>query len=90
MITQLINNNGSAVKNQFVITEGSTKKFQSYDTIICKISPSAPSTIIYLDPKWCYSQTTLKHLKTFLNISDSKAQILKGIEDKKYILKNLN
>ena len=90
MITQLINNTGNAVKNQFVITEGSTKTFQSYDTTICKMAPFAPSAVIFLDPKWCYSQTTLKHLKTFLNISDSKAQILKDIKDKKYIIKNLN
>ena len=89
MITQLINNTGNAVKNQFIITSKVTTKFQSYGSIIA--SKNNKTGIVTLDPKyWNYSQTTLKHLKTFLNISDSKAQILKGIEDKKYILKNLN
>lgn len=89
MITQLINGSGNAVKNQFVITSKVTTKFQSYGSIIA--SKNNKTGVVTLDPKyWNYSQTTLKHLKTFLGTSDSKAQFLKDIANKTYLLKNLN
>ena len=37
MITNLINDRGNAVKNQFIITEGNTTAFQSYNSRICEI-----------------------------------------------------
>ena len=89
MITQLINSSGNAVKNQFVITTKVNTKFQSYNSIIA--SKNNKTGVITLDPKyWNYSSTTLKHLKTFLNITDSKAKITKDIDKKLYSLKNLN
>jgi hydroxyethylthiazole kinase-like sugar kinase family protein len=89
MITQLINNNGNAVKNQFINTSKLTTSFQSYNSIIASVNNK--TNVITLDPVyWSYSSTTLKHLKTFLNISDSKAQILKDIKNGVYKLKNLN
>lgn len=88
MITQLINSNGNSVKNQFVNTTELTTKFQSYNTIVA--SKNNKTGVVTLDPKWCYSQTTLKHLKTFLGITNSKEKILKDIEKDVYIVKNLN
>ncbi len=88
MITQLLNSNGNAVKNQFVSITKTSKVFQSYDTIIASIDNKTNS--VTLDPKWCFSATTLKHLKIFLDINTSKAQMLKDIENGVYKIKNLN
>lgn len=88
MITQLINKAGNAVKNQFVITEGDTKTFQSYNSKIAKVESDGT---IYLDTfYWDYSSTTLKHLKTFLNIDLSKKQIQTNLDNGTYKLTALN
>ena len=88
MITQLINKSGNAVKNQFVITEGNTKTFQSYNSIIAKVESDGT---IYLDAVyWDYSATTLKHLKTFLDIDLSKKQIQANLDNGTYKLTALN
>jgi hypothetical protein len=86
MVTQLINTNGNAVKNQFIIEENNTKIFQSYNTKICKIEGGN----IILDPKWYCSATTLKYLKTFLRISLSKKAIETKISKGEYIIESLN
>ena len=88
MITQLLNSNGNAVKNQFVYMTKTSKVFQSYNTIIASID--SKTNAVTLDPKWCYSATTLKHLKTFLGTDASKAQMIKDIESGVYKIKNLN
>ena len=88
MITQLINSNGNAAANQLVITSKVNTKFQSYNSIIASVNNK--TKVVTLDPLWCYSQTTLKHLKTFLSINDSKATIIKDIERKHYKVRNLN
>lgn len=85
-VTQLINNNGNAAANQFVLNNGKSEIFQSYNTLIAKVTDNN----IYLDPKWCCSQTTLKHLKIFLNTPLTKSEIQKKIDQGVYKLKNLN
>lgn len=49
-------------KNQFVITDGTTIVFQSYDSTIAQIK----NGVLVLGEDWDYSKTTLKHLYLFL------------------------
>ena len=73
MITNLINDRGNAVKNQFVITgEENGKKvitFQSYNSRICDIVYNCGmgfEVLIRFGRNQNYSQTTAKHLYSFL------------------------
>ena len=85
-VTQLINNNGNAAANQFVITTDNGKYFQSYDTLIA-FKPRCGSTPVVTDA-WDYSNTTLKHLKLFLGTSESKRELQKRIKAGSIILDN--
>ena len=49
--------------NQFVIEYNNEIYFQSYESIIAKITEYGN---LYLTDKWDYSQTTLKHLYLFI------------------------
>ena len=92
MITNLINERGNAVKNQFVITgEENGKKvvtFQSYDSRICDIVYNCGmgfDVLVRFGKDWNYSQTTAKHLYSFLRqngleILTSKQAIEEAIE----------
>ena len=92
MITNLINDRGNAVKNQFVITgEENGKKvitFQSYDSRICDIVYNCGmgfDVLVRFGCDWDYSQTTSKHLYSFLQqngfeILASKQAIEEAIE----------
>ena len=92
MITNLINDRGNAVKNQFVITgEENGKKvitFQSYDSRICDIVYNCGmgfDALVRFGRDWNYSQTTAKHLYSFLRqnnleILASKQAIEEAIE----------
>ena len=65
-IYQLINDNGNAAANQFVIidSENKTIYFQSYNTIIAKVNTNGKNVVLSKD--WCHSTTTSKHLYMFL------------------------
>jgi hypothetical protein len=65
-ITQLINDKGNAVKNQFIITSKNEVTFQSYNSKIATYNEDKKILILYGD-LWDYSGTTRKHFKTFLN-----------------------
>ena len=92
MIANLINDRGNAVKNQFVITgEENDKKvvtFQSYDSRICDIVYNCGmgfDALVRFGRDWNYSQTTTKHLYSFLRqnnleILASKQAIEEAIE----------
>ena len=88
MIANLINDRGNAVKNQFVITEGSTTAFQSYNSRVCEIVKPCGmgfDTLVRFGRDWNYSQTTAKHLYSFLKqngleILASKQAIEEAIE----------
>ena len=92
-VQNLINNNGRATANQFVIWEDGSIYFQSYDSLVCVIDETNATITFGCD--WNYSKTTMKHLNTFLSnyaYSDFKgAQIIrKAINDghyKAYIIK---
>lgn len=55
---------GKAIVNQFVIDEGRTTWFQSYDSIIVEINREDEKITVGCD--WDYSRTTTKYLKIFL------------------------
>ena len=73
MVSNLINDRGNAVKNQFIITgEENGKKvvtFQSYNSRICDIVYNCGmgfDILVRFGCDWNYSQTTAKHLYSFL------------------------
>ena len=92
MISNLINDRGNAVKNQFVITgeEGGriVVTFQSYNSRICDIVYNCGmgfDVLVRFGRDWNYSQTTSKHLYSFLKqngleILASKQAIEEAIE----------
>lgn len=85
-VTQLINKNGKPVANQFVITTDQGQYFKSYASLIA-FRPRCGATPVFTNA-WDYSATTLKHLKIFLGITDSKKQIEERIVSGSIILDN--
>ena len=84
-VSNIVNNRGNIVANQFLIIDGNKTYFQSYRSIIVKIENGQ----IMLDPVyWNYSRTTSKHRSTFLNESTKETQ--RKIKEGVYILENLN
>jgi hypothetical protein len=84
-ISNITNSRGNKVANQFIIYDDNATYFQSYKSIIVKIT--SDKTI--LDPVyWNYSRTTSKHRSTFLNESTKETQ--RKIKEGLYILENLN
>ena len=84
-VSNIVNNRGNIVANQFLIIDGNKTYFQSYRSIIVKIENGQ----IMLDPVyWNYSRTTSKHRSTFLNESTKETQ--KKIESGVYVFVNLN
>lgn len=83
-VTQLINNKGNAVKNQFVITTDKGQYFKSYNSLIA-FKPNCGSSIV-LTKYWNYSVTTLRHLKTFLCTNDNSKKIREKIDSGEIIL----
>ena len=57
---------GRAVANQFVIydSESGEHIFQSYDSLICRVSHIKNTITFY--PDWSYSKTTIRHLNRFI------------------------
>jgi len=84
-VSNMTSNNGNKVANQFIITDGATDYFQSYDSMIVKRTDSQ----VYLDEHyWDYSVTTSRYRNMFLN--ENTKEIQKKIKDGTYILTNLN
>lgn len=90
MVTNLINDNGRAVANQFVITETSLGKpviaFQSYESRVCEIRQGGMGfeRTVVLGRDWDYSNTTRKHLYKFLRDNgidvNNKAELEKALD----------
>ena len=88
MVSNLINDRGNTVKNQFIITDGNTTAFQSYNSRICEIVKPCGmgfDALVRFGRDWNYSQTTSKHLYSFLRqngleILASKQAIEEAIE----------
>ena len=69
MVSQLINSNGNATANQFVISHNDgTIGFQSYAGLVCEVRPAGLGfdKVVCFGRDWDYSRTTMKHLVTFL------------------------
>ena len=76
---------GNKIANQFIIYNDDATYFQSYSSIIVKLSKGK----IYLDKnKWAYSVTTGKYRNKFLN--ETKSETEKKIKSGQYILADLN
>lgn len=89
-VRNIINNNGNAARNQFVIKTPKAAYFQSYDSVVCKLD----GIDIILSKDWEYSHTTRKHLYIFLreygyNSLCNAKSIRKYIKEGKVILKNV-
>lgn len=85
-VENIIGSNGNPVRNQFVITDGDVRTFQSYGSVICRIDGSGRVT---LDERfWDYSQTTGKYRNIFLG--EKKEETAKKIKSGEYALANLN
>jgi len=93
-VSNIINNRGNIVANQFIIEDDKATFFQSYKSIIVKIErinvgDNTMLTRTILDPVyWNYSRTTSKHRSTFLNESTKETQ--RKIKEGVYILQDLN
>ena len=85
MVLQLINDNGNPAANQFIINTKKATYFQSYRSVVCRLSHDGKIT---LSQDWDYSNTTRKHLYMFLRrcgyygLSSAK-DIRKAIKEKK-------
>ena len=85
-VKNMTSNKGNKIANQFVIKTDDAVYFQSYNSIICKITNDH---FIFLDETyWNWSRTTSKYRSIFLNESteETKRKIAAG----KYMLTNLN
>ena len=88
MVANLINDRGNVVRNQFVIIDGNTIAFQSYNSRVCEIVKPCGmgyDALVRFGRDWDYSRTTAKHLYSFLyqnglEVLASKKDIEEAIE----------
>lgn len=84
-VRNMTGRSGQPVKNQFILEDGKSTIFQSYDSIIAMKSGGRT----YLDKyRWDYSTTTGKYRNQFLGMN--KKQIEQAIEDGAIYLIDLN
>jgi hypothetical protein len=85
-VSNMASSNGNTVANQFIVNDDNGNTFfQSYDSIIVKISKGK----ISLDSHyWDYSKTTGKYRNQFLN--EDKKETQKKIDSGEYELTDLN
>ena len=75
---------GRAVPNQFTVVHDGSVYFQSYKTVIAKVTEG----VVLLDHDWDYSRTTSKYLNAFL--MTNRKEIEKKIKDGTYKVTSLN
>lgn len=72
-VENMISDKGNKIANQFIIEDNHSTYFQSYDSIIAKVSDNEditkPDNIILDSHFWDYSKTTSKYRNKFLNMS---------------------
>jgi hypothetical protein len=84
-VRNMISLKGNKIPNQFVITDGETTVFQSYETVIVKRIGRS----VYLDQHaWNYSRTTSRYRNLFLNTTTAETR--RKIKDGTYTLCDLN
>lgn len=84
-IKNFISHSGRAVANQYIITDGNKRTFQSYNSTICTIENGRVTLDSYY---WDFSQTTGKYRNIFLG--ECKAETERKIKAGIYKLANLN
>jgi hypothetical protein len=84
-VSNITNNNGNKVPNQFVISDNGANYFQSYESIIVKRSNGKIELDSYY---WNYSKTTSKYRNIFLGETTKETQ--KKINSGEYLLADLN
>lgn len=77
LLTNLINERGNAVRNQFVVYDNGKITFQSYSTTICTIENGKVSVNRTM---WQYSNTTSKYLYQFLRANGWKVYRNKDVQ----------
>ena len=84
-VSNMRSNAGNDVANQFIIERGKSTYFQSYRTIIAKVTNG--KTVLDRDA-YDYSVTTMKYLGMFLghNMKETREKIASG----EYKLRDLN
>lgn len=90
-VSNLINDNGNAAANQFIIRTPKAIYFQSYQSVVAKIDKNSN---LILSENWDYSNTTRKHLYIFLRMYGysylcSAKNMRNAIKDKEVILKKV-
>ena len=84
-VRNMTSNKGNDIPNQFIIEDGNTTCFQSYQSIIT----TKKGGKTYLDKEtWDYSRTTGKYRNLFLG--ETKKETEAKIKSGKYILTDLN
>ena len=84
-VQNMTSSNGNTIANQFIIYNDNEQFFQSYDSLIVKISQG--KTFLDSDT-WDYSKTTAKYRNQFLGETTKETQ--SKINSGEYILTNLN
>ena len=90
-VSNLINDNGNAAANQFIIRTPKAIYFQSYQSVVAKIDKNSN---LILSENWDYSNTTRKHLYIFLRMYGyrelcSSKDMRQAIKNKEVILKKV-
>jgi hypothetical protein len=90
-VRNLINDNGNAAANQFIIYTPKATYFQSYESVVAKIDRKGN---LIVSEYWDFSNTTRKHLYIFLRLYGyrhlcSAKDMRKAIKDKEVILKRV-
>ena len=69
-VENFIGRTGRSVPNQFIITDGKTKAFKSYDSIIVEQRGAAGGfdDVVIFGKNYNYSTTTSKYLNEFLEM----------------------
>jgi len=88
-VSNMESSNGNPVPNQHIIFTPDATYFQSYQSIIIKITLENGERQVYLDEnKWDYSVTTGKYRNQFLG--ETKKETERKIKAGQYILADLN
>ena len=87
-VSNMLNQNGRAIPNQFIIRDDNTgwTVFQSYRATICKKSDDG--SILLDEYYWDYSHTTSKYRNQFLGMK--RPQIERAIKEGRIHMADLN
>lgn len=88
-VSNMTSQNGNEVPNQFIIEDDNTRVFQSYRSIIVRITHKDGRRMVELDrDRWDYSKTTGKYRNQFLG--EDKKTTERKIASGEYLLSDLN